>query len=177
MPRDGLVAPARLFSGKVSRPALAERWRLDAPTTSSEATEPATFVELSTHFFDHHPPMNEPLDVRPHARIAAIVCVAAVVVLSVVPGSDRPHVFHSGNLEHFVAYGGTAVLLVFGSSRGFARVWPVVLSVASAIFEVLQIWIPGRSAGFENWLASTAGACTGTVFALLLARSIARRFV
>lgn len=121
--------------------------------------------------------MNEPIGLRPSARIVALLCVAAIVVLSTVPGVDRPHVFHSGNVEHVIAYTGTAFLLVFGFSRRLAWRWPVALSGASAIFEVLQIWIPGRSAGIENWLASTAGACAGTLLALWAARLIARRFV
>ncbi|WP_036838786.1 VanZ family protein [Pleomorphomonas oryzae] len=97
-------------------------------------------------------------------QVAGIICLAAIAVLSVLPGTDRPHVFASGNVEHLLAYAGAAF---FASSLPGLRGWRVVLllSVASLAFEGLQILIPGRSPGLDNWLASTLGALIGMVFA------------
>ena len=44
----------------------------------------------------------------PAFRWLAIACLLAIAVLSLVPGDDRPHTGYSGNIEHLVAYVGTA---------------------------------------------------------------------
>jgi VanZ family protein len=97
-------------------------------------------------------------------QVAGIVCLGIVAVLSVLPGADRPHVFGSGNIEHLLAYAGTAF---FASSLPVLRGWRVVmwLSAASLMFEALQMVIPGRSPGLDNWIASTVGAIVGLLLA------------
>lgn len=97
-------------------------------------------------------------------QAAGVICLTVVVVLSVLPGADRPHVFGSGNVEHFIAYAGTAF---FASSLPVMRGWRIVvwLSAASLLFEGLQMFIPGRSPGLDNWLASSIGAGVGLVLA------------
>jgi len=108
--------------------------------------------------------MNNCLQLFSLIRVVAIASVVAIIVLSTLPGSERPHVLHSGNLEHFIAYTCTALLLVVG----FGHRWRAVamLSLASALLEVAQIWIPGRSAGVDNCLASSAGALVGSLLAI-----------
>ena len=97
-------------------------------------------------------------------QAAGVICLAVITILSVLPGADRPHVFGSGNVEHLIAYAGGAF---FASSLPGLRGWRVVLllSAASLIFEGLQMLIPGRSPGLDNWLASTLGAVVGLAFA------------
>ncbi|TBW37000.1 VanZ family protein [Siculibacillus lacustris] len=97
-------------------------------------------------------------------RLAPFACTA-IVVLSLLPGTYRPHTGASGNFEHVLAYAGTGLLLALGWA--VARTWrgPVFLSAAAALLEVAQIWIPGRSAGLDNWAASTFGATLGVVLA------------
>jgi hypothetical protein len=109
------------------------------------------------------------------ARWLSPAAVAALTILSLVPGEDRPHTGVSGNLEHLAAYAITAGLI----ATGFPA-WPVAwilagLSAASATFEVLQIWIPGRSPTAENWAASSAGALLGAAGARLLCRLLQAR--
>lgn len=109
-------------------------------------------------------------DWRPLARLLAVATMITLVVLSTVPGSLRPHTMVSGNVEHFVAYAGTAFLAEVGllSLKGWRTL--ALLSLASAAFEVFQIWIPGRSAGIDNWAASSAGALVGTVIGIAALR-------
>jgi len=97
-------------------------------------------------------------------QMAGVVCLSAILVLSVLPGADRPHVFGSGNVEHLIAYAGAAF---FASSLPGLRGWRIVLllSAASLAFEGLQMFIPGRSPGLDNWLASSLGAVIGLAFA------------
>ena len=101
-------------------------------------------------------------------QAAGVICLTTIVVLSILPGADRPHVFGSGNVEHLIAYAGGAF---FASSLPGLRGWRIVLllSAASLTFEGLQILIPGRGPGLDNWLASTVGAVIG----LALARAFA----
>lgn len=101
------------------------------------------------------------------ARFLALLCMVAVIVLSTLPGVDRPHTGFSGNLEHFVAYLGTAFFVsgAFSRIRGAKTV--LILSIASASFEIMQIYIPGRGPGVDNWMASTAGAIAGVLCARL----------
>lgn len=106
-----------------------------------------------------------------HALLVAAAAVSwgLLTVLSLLPGSDRPHTGFSGNLEHAVAYAlsaGATRLCLFGVP---SRMQLLGFALASALFEIAQIWIPGRSAGFDNWAASTAGALAG----ILVARSYA----
>lgn len=97
-------------------------------------------------------------------QAAGVICLSAITILSVLPGADRPHVFGSGNVEHLLAYAGGAF---FASFLPALRGWRIVLllSAASLAFEGLQIFIPGRSPGLDNWLASTLGAVVGLAFA------------
>ncbi len=97
-------------------------------------------------------------------QVAGVICLVGIAILSVLPGADRPHVFGSGNVEHLLAYAGAAF---FASFLPALRGWRIVLllSAASLAFEGLQIFIPGRSPGLDNWLASTLGAAIGLAFA------------
>ncbi|WP_165498372.1 VanZ family protein [Siculibacillus lacustris] len=119
--------------------------------------------------------MIDRMDLRASARVAGVGCVIAIVVFSLLPGHQRPDILHNGNLEHFAAYAGTAFLLVFGFTRRFAWAHISALSAASALFEILQIWIPGRHAGVDNWLASSAGAVVGAVLAFHMSRYASRK--
>ena len=96
-------------------------------------------------------------------QMAGILSLAVIVVLSVLPGADRPHVFGSGNVEHLLAYAGAAF---FASTLPALRGWRIVLllSTASLLFEGIQTLIPGRGPGLDNWIASTLGAIVGLAF-------------
>ena len=93
----------------------------------------------------------------------------AIVLVSLVPGSARPHIHgFPAELEHFVAYGaaGSAYGLAYCST--FTRIVSgLILSAASALFEGLQSFVPDRTPELADILASTVGAWIGLGFAVL----------
>lgn len=92
-----------------------------------------------------------------------------LAVLSLVPGRDRPHTGLSGNFEHMLAYALAAFVtrLVF---RRAASPWQILaFACAAAVFEICQMWIPGRSPDLGNWAASSFGAMIGVATAAQVA--------
>src|SRR5258706_10701060 len=103
-------------------------------------------------------------------RVATWLCVALVVVLSLVPGQDRPHSGLVGHGEHFIAYAGTGVIAMLSYRR---PLWTIVeLSLLSSMLEVLQNFVPGRGPAVIDAVFSTAGAAVGTGMAALLAFAV-----
>jgi len=92
-------------------------------------------------------------------RCLGWISVATIAVLSLVPGSERPHVLATGQLEHFAAYAGTAALLAAGyNAKGQLIGISVLLPVYAACLETLQILVPGRNAQVIDAAASTIGS-------------------
>jgi VanZ family protein len=96
------------------------------------------------------------------ARMAAWPAVVAIIVLSVVPGSVRPHVLGNDRAEHFFAY------LIAGSLFAIGYVRPtqllssgMMLTVCAGALEFVQLLIPGRLASPRDFIASTIGAWIG----------------
>lgn len=93
-----------------------------------------------------------------------------IIVLSLLPGDERPHTGASGNVEHLMAYVGTGCITAL-AFRAVPALWLVLpFCLASALFEIAQIFIPGRSSGLDNWFFSTVGALVG----ILAARHVIR---
>ena len=108
------------------------------------------------------------------ARALAFACIAAIAVLSLLPGSERPHTGAPGRVEHFVAYGGTGFLLALGYLGWRQRlVASIALAAASGAFEILQNFIPGRSPSQFDALASTGGSALGTAVGVILTAALA----
>jgi VanZ family protein len=107
------------------------------------------------------------------ARIAGWAGIAAITILSLVPGSERPHSGFPGQAEHFAAYActGLALSLAYLGLRERLAFW-LGLAAASGVFEILQIWIPGRDAKIQDAFASTAGLTTGLIVGAALAAQI-----
>jgi hypothetical protein len=104
-------------------------------------------------------------------RTAGWACVVAIVVLSVVPGNERPHTGMPGQIEHVIAYCGTATLLGLGYPTAMARFGLVaMLALLAAALEVIQLWIPGRYSQFIGFAAGSAGACLGMLAVAVLDR-------
>ncbi len=118
---------------------------------------------------------------RPRLRDRAIrvfvVCSwLALAVLSLVPGHLRPHTGMPGNAEHLVAYALAGAASRLGWRKISSRYLLLAFSIASAFFEICQIWIPGRTAGIDNWMASTFGALIGiSVGQFLIDKKLAAR--
>jgi VanZ family protein len=100
-------------------------------------------------------------------QVATWLCVALLVVLSLVPGQDRPQTGMASQSEHFIAYAGTAIIAMLSYRRAF---WTIIgLGLLSSILEVLQTFVPGRGPAVMDAVVSTAGAAVGTGMAALLA--------
>jgi VanZ like family len=107
--------------------------------------------------------MNAPLLTR-GARLAGFAGIAAIAVLSLLPGAERPHTGLPGQAEHFMAYACTGFALSVGYRRLRERlIFWAALSAASGVFEILQQWIPGRGCEIEDAVVSTLGATAGLV--------------
>jgi VanZ family protein len=99
------------------------------------------------------------INFRNTARLAGYVGVCLIIVLSLLPGRERPHTGASGQMEHIAAYFLTMLCLAAGHPRWRQQAIMVFgLALCSAIMEVAQIYIPGRSPAVGDALASSGGA-------------------
>jgi VanZ family protein len=116
-------------------------------------------------------------------RVLTWCCVVFLAVLSLWPGRGLGFLFVlpelntlrtglPGQLEHLIAYAGSAAIGMagYGASRGGARViggfW-----VYAAILEYLQHFSPDRHPAFADFAASAFGAlCGGLAVAFLWQR-------
>jgi VanZ family protein len=102
------------------------------------------------------------MTLKTFVRILSWLCVVAIVVLSLLPGSDRPHTGATGPLEHVFAYGGTGFLFALSYHSLRIRLLSLVtLSILSGLFEIAQHWIPGRNSQVIDVLASITGLSVG----------------
>jgi hypothetical protein len=105
-------------------------------------------------------------------RVCGWAAVAAIAILSLVPGDLRPHLLSVSQLEHFAAYLVAGAVLIMG----YSGVRPAVtiasaLPIYAAILELLQLWVPGRSARLIDVVAGSLGAWAGVAL-ILVAHSI-----
>jgi hypothetical protein len=97
---------------------------------------------------------------------------AVIIVLSLVPGTLRPHTGAGGGYEHWLAY--MADGLAFG--LGYARLRPVLLcgtglALGAGLLELAQLLVPGRNSEIAGFLASTSGAWAGLTLGFLITRA------
>jgi hypothetical protein len=111
------------------------------------------------------------------ARIATWTGIVAITILSLLPGSMRPHTGLPGQVEHFLAYActGFAASLGYLSFRERIIVW-IALGAASGFFEFLQACIPGRSSDVRDAFASTIGLTAGLLVGAGFVALILKRF-
>lgn len=97
----------------------------------------------------------------------------AIAVLSLLPAVARPHTGAGGEYEHWLAYAlvGAAFGLGYQTVRKclYTGLW---LSAGSAVLELLQNFIPGRTPEVVGFVASSLGAWAGlsVAFAALAMR-------
>ena len=104
-------------------------------------------------------------------RLAGILGVGLIVVLSLIPGSYRPHTGAPGGLEHVFAYALTAAMLALGWRSLFQIVVIVVgLFALAGGLELAQLLVPGRSSELATALASGLGGVLGGMLAAWLWR-------
>jgi VanZ family protein len=95
-------------------------------------------------------------------RCAFLACICLLVALSWTPGEEMVRTGLGGHVEHVTAYFLTAI--VMGIAYREARWLParfLLLVVLAAILEAGQSFVPGRSAAFPDFLASSTGVALG----------------
>ncbi len=104
-------------------------------------------------------------------RVLTWCCVFLLAVLSLLPAQDMVRTGVPGELEHLVAYAGSAAIGMagYGPSRGGVRVI-VGFWVYAAVLEYLQHFSPGRHPSFLDFVASAIGGLCGGLAVLLLWR-------
>ena len=96
------------------------------------------------------------------ARAAGFFGVLAIIVLSLVPGTYRPHTSLPGEAEHFIAYYSTAFAFALGFRSRASRVVIVLgLTLLAGSMEVLQLWVPGRHPAIIDAVVSSLGGLLG----------------
>lgn len=103
------------------------------------------------------------------ARAAGFFGILAIILLSLVPGSHRPHTGLPGGAEHFAAYCLTAFFLALGFRPLAHRIGLAIgLSLLAASMEVLQHFVHGRHPAIHDALASSLGGFLGLALGSLL---------
>ena len=90
--------------------------------------------------------------------------LAAIVILSLVPGDARPHTGAPGEFEHFVAYLGAGFFIAarYPSPRLRLAFWAATAAL-SFLLEFFQQFVPGRVPDLNDALASSSGLTLGVV--------------
>ena len=109
-------------------------------------------------------------------RIGARLAVLTIIVLSVVPGKMRPHILGNDYYEHFAAYFITGGLLAIRSLRPMQLLSSgVLLAMCAGVLEVVQLWIPGRTASAGGFATSMIGAWIGLLVIVVVRRAHERQ--
>ena len=105
-------------------------------------------------------------------RILTWGCVALLALLSLLPAQEMVRTGFPGELEHFVAYAGSAAIAMagYGTSRGVARI-TTCFWLYAGLLEYLQHFSPGRHPSIGDFAMSALGAlCGGLGVGLFLVR-------
>jgi VanZ family protein len=105
-------------------------------------------------------------------RILTWSCVILLAVLSLLPAQDIMRTGIPGQLEHFVAYAGSASIATVGyRQRGAVRIVGLFW-IYAGILEYLQQFSPGRHPSIADFAASALGALFGGLAVALLLRRL-----
>ena len=106
-------------------------------------------------------------------RFATWFCIVLLAVLSLLPAEDVVRTGLSGRLEHFIAYAGSATVMIGGYGDRYGRMGVIGFYwVYAGILEYLQQFSPGRHVSIWDFAASALGAFCGVLASTLLARTL-----
>jgi VanZ family protein len=107
-------------------------------------------------------------------RILAWLLAAAVTFATLGPPRYRPHSNLGQDGEHALAF--VLVGLAFGLAYTRNRLLTAAIAVVMiGVLEILQLWMPGRHARFEDFAVDALAACIGLAAAAVL-DFVMRRF-
>jgi VanZ family protein len=97
-------------------------------------------------------------------RLFAWLLAAAVTFATLGPPRFRPHSHLGHDSEHALAF--VLLGLAFGLAYTRNRLLTCLISVVMVgIIEILQRWVPGRHATFEDFVVDALAACAGLTVA------------
>jgi VanZ family protein len=97
-------------------------------------------------------------------RIIAWLLAAAVTFATLGPARLRPHSDLGQDGEHALAF--AMVGLAFGLGYPQRRLLVAALAVVLiGVLELLQLWMPGRHARWEDFVVDALAACAGIAMA------------
>jgi VanZ like family len=97
-------------------------------------------------------------------RIIAWLLTAAVIFATLGPPQYRPHLCLGQDGEHALAF--VLVGLAFGLAYPRRRLLTAGLAVVLiGVLELLQLWMPGRHARWEDFAVDALAACVGIAVA------------
>ncbi|MCP3470970.1 VanZ family protein [Bradyrhizobium sp. CCGUVB1N3] len=106
-------------------------------------------------------------------RLFAWLLAAAVSFATLGPPSLRPHSDLGQDGEHALAF--VLVGLAFGLAYSQRRLSVAAIAVVLiGLLEVLQLWVPGRHARFEDFVVDALAACAGFVVSAAIDWAIVR---
>jgi VanZ family protein len=105
-------------------------------------------------------------------RILTWFCVILLAVLSLLPAQEMVRTGIPGQIEHFVAYAGSASIAIVGyGRRGVIRIIGLFW-IYAGILEYFQHFSPGRHPSIADFAASARGALSGGVVGAFLVRCL-----
>ncbi|MCK0195614.1 VanZ family protein [Ancylobacter sp. 6x-1] len=105
---------------------------------------------------------------------SGIVCLVIIAVLSLLPAQEMARTGAPKQMEHFMAYFGTAIFWAaafFGMPRTMWRAAVFLVALAGAM-EGLQAFSPGRTPQMLDFVFSGAGALLGTALVSVIGRRL-----
>jgi len=111
-------------------------------------------------------------------RMGSGLAALTIIILSLVPGKMRPHVLGNDLGEHFVAYLFMGGLSAIGYRRPMQLLSRgVLLTICAGSLELVQLWVPGRTASAGGFATSAIGAWIGLLLIVAVRRAHERRIV
>lgn len=105
-------------------------------------------------------------------RLITWCCITLLAVLSLLPSQDMARTGIPGEIEHFVAYAGSASIAIAGYGRRSAVRVIVLFWGYAGVLEYLQHFSPGRHPSIADFATSALGAFFGGLAAALLVRRL-----
>jgi VanZ family protein len=106
-------------------------------------------------------------------RIIAWLLTAAVTFATLGPPRYRPHSMLGQDGEHALAF--VLVGLAFGLAYPQRRLLTTGIAVVLiGVLELLQLWMPGRHARWEDFIVDALAACIGIAVAAMLDWTVQR---
>jgi VanZ family protein len=106
-------------------------------------------------------------------RIIAWLLTAAVTFATLGPPQYRPHSALGQDAEHALAF--VLVGLSFGLAYPRRRLLTAGIAVVLiGLLELLQLWMPGRHARWEDFVVDALAACAGIAAAAAIERTMRR---